>query len=161
MVSSNSCCAWAQGCSLSVLLRRLHHREQAGKKRQGFGIGSGFNPGVSPFGESFGPAPSASIVYISMLHSLVTTGADLSAKINSRWTAAKGVPEFTLFIVQPRRRGGIEASKRPHGRAGGPGHPPHFSTARECWCRALAASRRWFATSSRNSARLEIVFSRS
>ena len=39
-----------------------------------------FNPGVSPVRERFGPGPSASIVFICMPHSLVTTGADLSEK---------------------------------------------------------------------------------
>ena len=121
-----------------------------------------FNPGVSPFRERFEPAPSASIVFISMPHSLVTTGADLSAKTEiPAGTLQKGCQNYPLFKVQRRRRGGIEASKRASRASWRAWSSASLiSTARECWCRALAASRRWLATSSeRNSARLEMVFS--
>ena len=121
-----------------------------------------FNPGVSPFGERFGPAPSASIVFISMPHSLVTTGAGLSAKREiPAGTLQKGCQNYPLFKVQRRRRGGMEASKRASRASWRAWSSASLrSTARECWCRALAASRRWLATSSeRNSARLEMVFS--
>ena len=163
LVSSNSCCAWGTGPAVSpscsdvcIIANRLANSAKVSASAPRF------NPGVSPFGESFGPAPSASIVYISMLHSLVTTGADLSAKIETpAGPLQKVCQNYTLFIVQPRRRGGIEASKRASRASWRAWSSASLlSTARECWCRALAASRRWLATSSkRNSARLEIVFS--
>ena len=155
--------AWETGpavapfcCCVCIIANRLANNARASASAPRF------NPGVSPFGERFGPAPSASIVFISLPHSLVTTGMGLSAKREiPAWSLQKGCQNHPLFKVQRRRRGGMEASKRASRASWRAWSSASLlSTARECWCRALAASRRWLATSSeRNSARLEMVFS--
>ena len=163
LVSSDCGCTWGTGptvvascCGACIIAKRLANNAKVSASAPRF------NPGVSPFGERFGPVASASIMFISMPHSLVTTGADLSAKTEiPAGTLQKGCQNYPLFKVQRRRRGGIEASKRASRASWRAWSSASLSsTARECWCRALAASRRWLATSSeRNSARLEMVFS--
>ena len=114
--SSLGCMCWAwvgrglprtSCCGVCIIANRLANnaRVSASAPR--------FNPGVSPFGERFGPAPSASIVFISMPHSLVTTGAKPVGKDrNSCRNAAKRVPELSAVqssAAAAWRHGSFEA----------------------------------------------------
>ena len=145
LVSSDFDCSWGtvsgvapSCCGVRIIANRLANRARASASAPRF------KPGVSPLDDRFRPAPTASIVFINMPHSLVTTDTHLSAKREILTGALqKWCQSHLLLRPQRRRRGGIEASKRASRASWRARSSASLrSTARECLCLALAASRR-------------------